>query len=287
MHPKLDAGRRASGNAQQFDTITQLLRITHIVTRQLADTLNMRFVKLHRNTKCQRRQNRQFVRSIDTLDIKRRIYLGITLFLRQLQGIRKTRPLIAHLGKDEIGRAIDNPGNPLNAVSRQPFAYRLDNRDTTTNRRLKSNRHALLLRRRENFRALFGNQCLIGGHHVFTCRNGRKNQFTRQGLAAHRLDHNIHIRIPYHRKRIVDNLHRCIGKLFPRARHIPHRRNDWQNIPPGATRNLRRIALQYRQRTAADGSQTQNSYPNRLHSCPLIFMFTQQRAIFDIVPKSG
>ena len=77
----------------------------------------MRFFKLHRNTKCNRTHDGDLMSRVDSLDIERRIRLGITQALSLFEVGRKIQTLVAHLGENEIRRAIDDAGNPLNAIS--------------------------------------------------------------------------------------------------------------------------------------------------------------------------
>ena len=55
-----------------------------------------------------------------------RVGFGVTEALRVLQGDVEIEPLVAHLGQDEVGGAVDDPGDPLDAVGREALAKRLD-----------------------------------------------------------------------------------------------------------------------------------------------------------------
>ena len=94
------------------------------------------------------------VRGIDAFDIEGRIGFGIAQALRLLQHGVEIQALVAHFGQDEIGGAVDDAGNPLDAVGRQAFAQRLDDRDAAGNRRLERHHHALVLRGLENLVAV-------------------------------------------------------------------------------------------------------------------------------------
>ncbi len=49
----------------------------------------------------------------------------------------EVQALVAHLGQDEVGGAVDDAGDPLDAVGRQAFAQRLDDRDAAGHRGLE------------------------------------------------------------------------------------------------------------------------------------------------------
>ena len=77
----------APRNAQQLDAVTQLLGVANIVSFQLADTLDMRAVKLHRNAKGECRQNSDLVRGIHTFHVKCWVGFGVAQALGILQGV--------------------------------------------------------------------------------------------------------------------------------------------------------------------------------------------------------
>ena len=53
-----------------------------------------------------------------------RSYYGVGLGIAQALGLfqhdAEVQALLAHLGEDEIGGAVDDAGDPLDAVGRQP-----------------------------------------------------------------------------------------------------------------------------------------------------------------------
>jgi hypothetical protein len=60
------------------------------------------------------------VRGIDAFDVERRIGLGIAARLCFGEHGRERRTLRAHLGQDEVGRAVDDAGDPLDPVGGEP-----------------------------------------------------------------------------------------------------------------------------------------------------------------------
>jgi hypothetical protein len=61
LHAGLSVQFAAAGDTQQFDAVAQLLGVANIVSFQLADTFDMRPVKLHGNAKGECRQNGDLV----------------------------------------------------------------------------------------------------------------------------------------------------------------------------------------------------------------------------------
>ena len=104
---------------------------------------------------------------IDSLNIKRRICLGITKFLRLGQYICKIAAFIAHLSQDEIAGAINNSGKPADLVGGQPLTQCLDDRNSTSNRRFKRDRYTPRLRPFKEQISMLGNQRFISSHNMF------------------------------------------------------------------------------------------------------------------------
>jgi hypothetical protein len=65
------------------------------------------------------------VRGVHALDVEGRVGLGVTETLRFLEHDLEGQALVAHLGEDEVGGAVDDPGDPLDAVGGEPFAQAL------------------------------------------------------------------------------------------------------------------------------------------------------------------
>jgi hypothetical protein len=162
VHAQLDAVVAALGDAQQLDAIAQLLGVGDVGRLQLRDALDVRLVELHRDAERDRAHDRRLVRRIDAFDVEGRVGLGITQRLRFLQHDREVEALGAHLRQDEVGRAVDDAGDPLDAVRGQALAQRLDDRDAAGDRAFERDHHAALARRGEDLRAVHREQRLVG-----------------------------------------------------------------------------------------------------------------------------
>ena len=75
--------------------------------------------------------------AVDALDVEGRVGLGIAARLRLLEhGFeRRTRP--AHFREDEIAGAVDDAGDPGDAIGGQALAQRLDDRDPAADGRFE------------------------------------------------------------------------------------------------------------------------------------------------------
>src|SRR6266480_5318085 len=92
--------------------------------RQLFDSFPEAFLELHRDAEGERRQDGELVRGVDALDVEARIGFGVAAPLRFAEGGREIDAAVAHLGKNEVRRAVDDAGDPFDAVRGQAFAQR-------------------------------------------------------------------------------------------------------------------------------------------------------------------
>ncbi len=53
---------------------------------------------------------------INAFDIESGVGFGVTELLRLMQHRIERMPFIAHFGQNEIGRTVNNAGNPLNTI---------------------------------------------------------------------------------------------------------------------------------------------------------------------------
>ena len=134
MHAQLDAVRRAPRDAEQLDPVAELLGVADVLARELRDALGVDLVELHRHAEGDRRHDRELVRGVDAFDVERRVGLGVAARLRLGEHVVERRARRAHLGQDEVGRAVDDAGDPFDAVRGEALAQRLDDRDAAGDR---------------------------------------------------------------------------------------------------------------------------------------------------------
>ena len=265
MHAQFDPLRRAPGDAQQLDAVAQLLGVADVFARQLGDAFGIGLVELHRNAEGDRRHDGELVRGVDAFDVEGRVGLGIAQLLRLLERGIERQPLVAHLRQDEVGGAVDDAGDPFDAVGGQAFAQRLDDRDAAGDRRLERDHHALLLRRGEDLGAVRGQQRLVGGDDVLAVGDGLQHQLFRDRIAADQLDHDVDVRIRYNFIRIGGDSHpfpRELARLLQVA--IGDHAND--DAAAGAARDFFLVAFEHGKRAAADGADAEQAYFDGFHS---------------------
>ena len=119
------------------------------------------------------------MRGVDAFDVEGRVGFGVAQLLRVLQRGVEVQPLVAHFRQDEVGGAVDDAGDPVDAVGGQALAQRLDDRNAARHRRFERDHHALGAGRGEDFGAVLGEQCLVGGDDVLAGGNRLQHQFAR------------------------------------------------------------------------------------------------------------
>ena len=112
------------------------------------------------------------MRRVHALNVKGWVGFGITQRLRFFEHHVKVQALVAHLGQDEVGRAVDDAGDPLDRIGAQAFAQRLDDGNAAGNRRLESHHNALALGSRKDLGAMHSQQRFVGSHHMLARLNG-------------------------------------------------------------------------------------------------------------------
>src|SRR5690606_15903689 len=180
-----------------------------------------------------------------------------------LEHVPEGPALLAHLAEDEVAGAVDDAGQPVDAVGRQTFADRLDDRDAAGNRRFEGDDHALLAGTGEDLVAMHGDQRLVGGNHVLAVVDGLEYQFLGQGVAADQLDDDVDLGVIDQFEDIAG--HGNAGGVVLR---LGRTNGNLGNLDAatGAPSNLLGIAFEYIQSTATDGAQTTDAHFDRLHT---------------------
>ena len=231
---------------------------------ELADALDVGLVELHRNAEGQRREDGNLVRGVHALDVECRVGLGIAQALRLLEHDIEGHALVAHFGEDEVGGAVDDAGDPLNAVGGEAFAHGLDDRNAARHRRLEGDHDALLVRGGEDLVAMHRQQCLVGRHHVLAVGDGLQHQFLGNAATADQFDDDVDLGVGYHRESVVGHL-RPAGRDLPRHFQIFVRDPGDADRPPGAPGDFGLVAGQYVEGATTDGADAEQSCIDGFH----------------------
>src|SRR5690554_7144947 len=112
-------------HAEQADAITQSLCLPDVGGHDASNTGDLYAVKINLCAKRQRSEDREFVRSINTVNIKAGVRLCIAQSLRILQNRVKIAAMLFHGRQDIIAGAVKDAVNPLDTVGRSPVANAL------------------------------------------------------------------------------------------------------------------------------------------------------------------
>ncbi len=235
------------------------------IGRQLADAFHVGALELHRHAERDRAHDRDLVRGVDAFDVEGRIGFGVAQFLRGLERGREVEPAVAHLREDVVRRAVDDARDVLDAVRRQPFAQRLDDRNAARHRRLERDHHALRARRLEDFAAMHGEQRLVRGDDVLAVRDGAQHQFARRARPADHLADDVDGRIVDDGVEVIGHRDACVrgGLGLRRRAHGDPRDFD---AAAGAALDFFLVAAQYREGAAAHRAEAQQSNFDRFHA---------------------
>src|SRR5471032_1259461 len=250
VYTQFDTGRGAARYAQVLDAVAQGFGVIHVGGGQLGDAFGVGLVELQRDAKGDGRQDGQLVRGVDAFHVESRVGFGVTQGLGFGQHVFEGTALLAHFGEDEVTGAVDDPGHPVDAVGGQAFTDRLDHRNSTGHGRFERHDHALLARLGEDLVAMYGNQRLVGGDHVFTVLNGLEHQLAGHGIATNQLDDDIDFRVGRHGEDIVGN--RNTGRLELRLWRTRGNLCHF-NPTPCTAGNFFSITLKYVEGAATDG----------------------------------
>ena len=151
-------------------------------------------------------QDRDLRARIVSIDVGRRIRLGIAQGLGLFQRIGKRQPLGVHARQDVIAGAVEDAGDAKQPISRQPFAHRADDGNAARDRRLEQQLALHLPRERQQLDAVRRDELLVGGDHRLAGLQRSPNQLSRRLETAHQLDDDMSVRVD-HRVEAVGPLH--------------------------------------------------------------------------------
>ena len=191
------------------------------------------------------------MRGVDAFDVEGRVGFGVAQLLRLLEHGGEVEALVAHLGQDEVGGAVDDAGQPVDAVGGQAFAQRLDDRDAAGHRRFERDHDALGLRGGKDFVAVHGQQRLVGGDHVLAVGDRLQHQRARLVVAADQFDDDVDFRIVDDVERVGDDLDFAAGALLG-ALEVAGRDGHHFDAASGAAADFFLIAFEDVERSAAD-----------------------------------
>src|SRR5690606_29402613 len=201
-------------------------------------------------------------------DIEGGIRLGVAQALRFGEHRVEWQATRLHFGKNEVGGAIDDAGNPVDTVGGQAFANRLDDWNAASHGGLEHHHHALAAGSVKDLIAVLGQQRRVGGDHGLALADRLHDPLTRSGFAADEFRHDSDIRVARELEAVSGDAHTAAAQqpaphfsLAPRhARHFA--------ATSAASCDFVSVLLQYLPRTPEHHAQTEHADFSRCHSPP-------------------
>ncbi len=204
------------------------------------------------------------MRGVDALDVEGRIGFGVAETLRFLEHRGEGQALVAHLGEDEVGRTVDDAGDPLDAVGGEAFAQRLDDRDAAGDGGFEGDHDPFLLRSGKNLVAVLGQQSLVGGDHVLAVVDCLQNQRFGDITTTDQFDDDVDLRVADHGKGVIAHPAGATREL-PNPFEILVGNDTDLNRTTRAAGDFLSVALEYRVSTATDSADPEKSNIDRFH----------------------
>ena len=179
------------GRADQLQPEPEVARVLQVVGLDLLDSLVTDLVDVDRRVERQPGQDRHLRRRVVAVDVLGRVRLGVAepLCLGERRGERHPGP--RHLGEDEVGRAVDDPVDAVDARAGQRLLKDADHGHDAGDRPLEAQLHAALAGQRPELLAVMREQLLVGGDDVFAVLHRPDHIFARRLDPTDQLDDQI------------------------------------------------------------------------------------------------
>ena len=238
-------------------------RIGEIHGRNIADAGNGDAVELRCLAEGDGRQDSQLVGGVDAIDIKRRLGLGIAKRLRVRKDLVKRLAGLFHAGQDVVAGAIEDARHARHTVACQPFAKRLNRRDSAGNGGLIHQRDIILLGEAGQPCAMMRQHRLVGCDDMLSCFQRPCHKIQRDALfPANHLDHDVNIVTIRDDGGVIDPVN---ARHVESAIRITASRADDGNLerPAGHCGQMIRLMAQLAGHLAADDAEAGNADTKR------------------------
>ncbi len=179
------------GDGQQLDDEAHLLGGRDVLRRDLRDALAVDVVERHPSVEGQLGEDRRLRGRVVTLDVGRRIRLGVAERLGLREDGRVVGALLVHLGEDEVRGAVDDAEHLGDLVAGERLAQRPQQRDGSGDGGLEVQVDAVARGRLVEGGAVGGQQGLVGRDDARAGGHGRQDQRAGRLDAAHHLDDDV------------------------------------------------------------------------------------------------
>ena len=192
VHPHRQPAPEPLGGADQLQAEAHFARRAQVVGLQLLDPLVAHVVEVHRRAEREAREDRHLRRRVPAADVVARVGLGVAAALRLGERLGVGAAAV-HLAEDVVGRAVDDPVDPLDRGRRQRLLEHAHHRDGARDGRLEAQPHAVLARGLEQLLPVLGEQLLVRRDDVDAGAHRRQQVLARGLDPAHHLDDDVRL----------------------------------------------------------------------------------------------
>ena len=164
MHAHRHLAVEALGHGEQLHDVAQVVGGRDVVGGDLGDAFPVHIVGDDASAEGDGRDDRSLGRGVVALNVGGRIPLRVAERLCLGEGVVERRALFRHAGEDVVGRPVHDPGHAPDAIPRQGFAQRANERDAAGDGRLEEKIDARAFGRLEELLAGVGEELLVGRH---------------------------------------------------------------------------------------------------------------------------
>ena len=207
---------------EQLDRVAELARERHVVVVQRVDALERHVVDVQVAVERERGQDRELGRGVGAADVLGRVGLGVAELLRLGERVGVALPVARHRGQHEVGRAIDDADQLVDAGRRERLLQHAHDRDGGAGRGLVAQLGPAAVRRRLQLGAVAREQLLVGRDDGDAALEQLAQVAERRLDAAHDLGHDLD-------RRVVADVLEAVGEQAGRralalARRVAHER---------------------------------------------------------------
>ena len=151
------------GDGQQLDDVAHLGGVVDVGPGDVGDALVGHVAGHHSHAEGDRGDDRGLGGGVVALDVGGGIALGVAQALRFAQGVGVGGAALGHAREDVVGRPVDDPHDPVDALAGERLPQRPDHGDSAADRGLEQQVDAGVVGRCEQLGAHIGEQLLVGG----------------------------------------------------------------------------------------------------------------------------
>ena len=187
VHAHADPAVDALGGADQLQPEPELVRVGHVVGRDVLDPLVDDLVEVDRGRERQPGEDRHLGGGVAARHVVGRVGLRVAQLLGLHQRLLVGDAGARHLGEDVVRRAVDDPVDALDVRGRQRLLQHADHRHDAGHRALEAQLDLVLARARPQLLPVLGEQLLVGRDDVLARAHRPQHVVARRLDAADQL----------------------------------------------------------------------------------------------------